>query len=365
MKTFVAFVLLALLCGCASDRLLKEPGAIPAYVEKYATDRLGVRTSGIPVSIDLEDCVENAMISSRGISGGTSTMGFFPVKGVVKRELERIVSDNFRMVLPDEQPLVELKVSSALIIVRESWSNISSEIELQFELLNPHHDDKPYFSRKYKKMCKGRLENKKIVPLCVYETVQTIARDFINDVSKDPSLAARLELLSPSGTAKNVKAASLKSLSFGAESNGLFPGKCEVLCNDWEGFKTDKWARRQIEESCRMKLGIEEERVRVVYLNERLDSDTQTWKYEFATFPRAKIVLNYDPITRRGSCIADMGLLGLTEEETSKYMKRYIVSEMNARAGLAGSGAKAAIRYDKFKTNAKFGLLIVTFRNVY
>lgn len=365
LRTFAALAFLTLFCGCASDRLLKEPDAIPAYVDAYTTDRLGARTSGIPVSIDLDDCVENAMISSRGLSGGTSTMGFFPVKGVVKRELARIVSDNFRMVLPDEQPLVELKVSSALIIVRESWSNISSEMELQFEMLNPHHDDKPYFSRKYRKKCKGRIENKKIVPLCVYETVQTIVKNFVDDISKDPSLAARLELLTPSGTAKTVKAASLKSLSFGAESNGLFPGKCEVLCNDWEGFKTDKWARRQIEESCRMKLGIEEERVRVVYLNERLDNATKTWKYEFATFPRAKIVLNYDPVTRKGSCIADMGLLGLTEEKTSELMKRYIAKEMNARAGLADSGAKASIRYDTFKTNSKFGLLIVTFRNIY
>jgi hypothetical protein len=353
------------LCGCATDKMLQEPDAIPAYVVEYTTSRLGARTSGIPVAIDLEDCVESAMISSRGLSGGTSTLGFFPVKTVVRRELERIVSDNFRMVLPEEQPMVELKVSSALIVVRESWSNINCEMELQFELLNPHHNDKPYFSRIYKRQCKGRLENKRIVPLCVYETVQKIIKKFVDDVSKDPSLAARLESLSPSGESRLLKAASLKALSFGAENNGLFPGKCEVLCNDWEGFKTDKWARRQIEESCRMKLGIEEERVRVVFLNEQLDESTKTWKYEFAAFPRSKIVLNYNPATRVGSCIADMGLLGLSEEKTSELMKRYIVREMNSRAGLADSGAKAAIRYDSFKTDSRYGLLIVTFRNVY
>ena len=351
--------------GCATDRMLKEPDAIPAYVQEYTTERLGARTSGIPVSIDLEDCVESAMISSRGLSGGTSAMGFFPVKDVVRRELARIVSDNFRMVLPDEQPMVELKLSSALIVVKESWSNISCEMELQFELLNPHHADKPYFSRKYKKLCTGRLENKKIVPLCVYETVQKIVKKFVDDVSKDSSLAARLESLSPSGIAKSVKPPSLKSLSFGTEDNGVFSGRCEVFCNDWEGFKTDKWARRQIEESCRMKLGIEEERVRVVFLNENLDNATKTWKYEFATFPRSKIVLNYDPVSRSGSCIADMGLLGMSEEKTSELMKQHITREMDSRAGLAGSGAKAAIRYDSFKTNARYGLLIVTFRNVY
>jgi hypothetical protein len=58
-------------------------------------------------------------------------------------------------------------------------------------------------------------------------------------------------------------------------------------------------------------------------------------------------------------------LLGLTEEKASELMKRYISREMNNRAGLADSGAKAAIRYDSFKTNARYGLLIVTFRNVY
>jgi hypothetical protein len=362
---FVALVAALMVAGCASDRMLREPESIPAFVTEYTTSRLGVRTSGIPVSIDLEDCVESAMISSRGLSGGTSTLGFFPVKNVVHRELQRIVSDNFRMVLPEEQPMVELKVSSALIIVRESWSNINCEMELEFALLNPHHDDKPYFSRKYKKKCVGRLENKRIVPLCVYETVQKIVKQFVGDVSKDPSLAARLESLSPLGAVKTVKAASLRSLSFGAESKGMFPGKCEVMCNDWEGFKTDKWARRQIEESCRMKLGIEEERVRVVFLNEKLDNATKTWSYEFATFPRSKIVLNYDPVTRVGTCIADMGLLGLSEEKTSQLMMKYIKKEMDSRAGIAGSGAEATIRYDSFKTDSRYGLLVVTFRNIY
>jgi hypothetical protein len=104
---FVALVAALMVAGCASDRMLREPESIPAFVTEYTTSRLGVRTSGIPVSIDLEDCVESAMISSRGLSGGTSTLGFFPVKNVVHRELQRIVSDNFRMVLPEEQPMVD------------------------------------------------------------------------------------------------------------------------------------------------------------------------------------------------------------------------------------------------------------------
>jgi hypothetical protein len=114
-----------------------------------------------------------------------------------------------------------------------------------------------------------------------------------------------------------------------------------------------------------MKLGIEEERVRVVFLNERLDNATKTWSYEFATFPRSKIVLNYDPVTRVGTCIADMGLLGLSEEKTSQLMMKYIKKEMDSRAGIAGSGAEATIRYDSFKTDSRYGLLIVTFRNIY
>ena len=53
--------------------------------------------------------------------------------------------------------------------------------------------------------------------------------------------------------------------------------------------------------------------------------------------------------------------------KTKNYMclMKYIKEEMDSRASIVGSGAEATIRYDSFKTDSRYGLLIVTFRNIY
>jgi hypothetical protein len=106
----------------------------------------------------------------------------------------------------------------------------------------------------------------------------------------------------------------------------------------------------------------------VVYDSSGFDAATRMWKVSFSAFARSEMVLNYDPTTRSGTCVADMGLMGLTAEKASEKLKDYVLAEMDRRSGVVSSGesqGKAQVRFDAFKTDQRYNLIHCPFRVVY
>ena len=192
-KNILTVIGLAALCGCSTPGQLKEPAEIPQLVETYKIDGLGNKTGDVPVAIDLEDCVEWAVMVSKGMIGGYSVAGSFPVRSIVEREFQKVIVANFRTVMPDEQPKMALHISSNAIRVMRSWSKVYCEMELVVELVDPTSNRKPYFRKRYNKTSESISKHKEEVPACIYSCLQHVAEDFIRDVSKNRSLTTLMK----------------------------------------------------------------------------------------------------------------------------------------------------------------------------
>lgn len=356
-----AALCIAVIGGCAFTGVRKEHSSPPTF--PYANPRLQAVTHDIPVVIDSVDCVEMAMVSDRGILGGTSFLGTFPMRHIVVREFGRFVNENMRQPMEGESEKLVLKIYSKRILVEQKWSRSRCEMILDVQLLDPKSlDARPYFRSSVRGEWNGIHKDDTTVPESVYQAVGEIIRCFTENLVKDRSAMRRLSLLArPDG---RVVPPTLKTIAFDQMRNNIVSGRCEVQCNGWDGFDADKWARAQINGSCQMKLGIEAERLRVVYLKDVYDSDRKTWKYEFRTFARTPIVMDYDPFTRTGICIGDLGLLNLPIKEAAFRMKDFVVNEMRAHAGAVDSAVgdrKTAVRFKDVKSDAVNNLLQIGF----
>lgn len=195
MKRFWLIGMLALVGGCASVGELTEPKDIPALVSSYRIDGLGTRTGDVATMLDLDECTEFAVLSSVGLSGVPSVAGHFPVRKIVAREFQKVVAGNFRTVMPEEEPKLEVRVVSNRLAVKRSWSRVSAEMTFEVQLVDPEHNRRPYFRKDYCEIAESVQRRKDEVPACVYSCIQNLARDFLKDVSKDTHVVARLKAL--------------------------------------------------------------------------------------------------------------------------------------------------------------------------
>ena len=122
MKRVFMIGILALAGGCASVGELTEPTDIPALVTSYRIAGLEERTGDVATVLDLDDCTEYAILLSVGLSGVSSVAGHFPVRQLVAREFQKVVVGNFRTVMPEEEPRLEVRVISDRMSVQRSWS---------------------------------------------------------------------------------------------------------------------------------------------------------------------------------------------------------------------------------------------------
>lgn len=183
----VAAVALALaLTGCSTIGMLAEPDKVPALVPSYEIAGLSECAGNVPVLLDLSECVESAALSSTGFSGRPGIAGFFPIRKLVQREFNKVISVNFRTTLPDEHPKLVFEVRSERIQVSRSWSKVKSHMAFSVRIVDPVSvDRKPYFTRKYELDSEEMQKNKEEVPLCVYKDVQTLAKRFLDDIPRD------------------------------------------------------------------------------------------------------------------------------------------------------------------------------------
>lgn len=194
-RVFLVGMMAALAGGCASVGELPEPEDIPSLVSSYRISGLEERTGDVATMLDLDECTEFAVLSSVGLSGVPSVAGHFPVRKLVAREFQKVVAGNFRTVLPDEEPKLEVKIVSERLSVRRSWSRVKAEMAFEVQLVDPEHNRRPYFRKDYRLTAESVQRKKNEIPACVYSCVQNFARDFLEDVSKDTHVIARLKAL--------------------------------------------------------------------------------------------------------------------------------------------------------------------------
>ena len=195
MRRFWIIGMAALAGGCASVGELKEPKEIPALVSSYRIEGLEARTGDVATVLDLDECTEYAVLSSVGLSGVPSVAGHFPVRKLVAREFQKVIAGNFRTVMPEEEPKLEVRIVSDRLVVKRSWSRVSAEMTFEVQLVNPEHNRRPYFRKDYRVTAESVQRKKEEVPACVYSCIQNLAREFLEDVSKNTHVIARLKAL--------------------------------------------------------------------------------------------------------------------------------------------------------------------------
>lgn len=186
---------MVLSAGCSTVGELTEPNDIPSLVPSYRIEGLESRTGDVGTMLDLDSCAEYAVLASVGLSGVPSVAGHFPVRKLVEREFQKVIAGNFRTVLPDEEPHLEIRIVSNRLAVKRSWSRISAEMDFEVQLVDPQRERRPYFRKDYHVTSECVQRNKVEIPACVYSCVQHLARKFLEDVSKDTHVVARLKAL--------------------------------------------------------------------------------------------------------------------------------------------------------------------------
>ena len=195
MKRFCLIGTLVLVGGCASVGELTEPTDIPSLVTSYRIEGLEERTGDVATMLDLDECTEYAILSSIGLSGVSSVAGHFPVRRLVAREFQKVIVGNFRTMMPEEEPKLEVRVVSDRLSVKRNWSHVKAEMSFEVQLLDPEHSRRPYFRKNYHLSAESVQSRKDMVPACVYSCIQNLARSFLEDVSKDSLVIARLKAL--------------------------------------------------------------------------------------------------------------------------------------------------------------------------
>ena len=195
MKRFCAIGVLLLAGGCASVGELEEPKDIPALVTSYRIAGLGERTGDVATMLDVDECTEYAVLSSVGISGVPSVAGHFPVRQLVAREFQKVVVGNFRTVMPEEEPKLEIRIVSNRMSVTRNWSRVKADMAFEVQLVDPEHSRRFYFRKVYRLNSESVQRRKDEVPVCVYSCIQNLARSFLEDISNDSLVIARLRAL--------------------------------------------------------------------------------------------------------------------------------------------------------------------------
>ncbi len=365
LKALAAAALASVLAGCAFTGLRGEPKGLA--VHRYNAAGVPGVLRGMSAAIDVADCVEMAMVSDCGVFGGNSFAGTIPLKKIVQREFEQLVTDVFRAPVEGEREQMMVKVTSQCVILNQYWSETECEMSFDVRLLDPVQEGtRPYYRGVFTKKCRCENGEDDQVPQAVYEAIRGIVEEFLQTVMHDRNSLRRLsELVRPDSRTEPPQ---LVNISFGEKSGGRLTGECEVACNGWEGFDADRWARQKIRVQCQLKLGIEEERVRVVFRKDEFSAKTKTWKYSFVAFPRAPLVMDYDRVTRSGVCVGDLGLLRLQASEAAVEMKKFILQELRSRSGAQNSehgSLDTLVRFDDFSLDAENNQMTMKFRLVY
>lgn len=194
--------LASILAGCSTPEPV-PPKVIPVIVKDYRVPGLKDRCRDVTAKLDLSECAERAVLSSRGISGTVNVVGSFPIREIVQKEFARVIACNFRTTMDDELPKLEIRIKSEAILVERNFKTVKSVMHFEVVLANASSAEKPYFVKTYKIEETCIQKDKRIIPVCVYTSVQMLVEQFIKDVKRDGSLILRLDMLDGLESKKN------------------------------------------------------------------------------------------------------------------------------------------------------------------
>lgn len=325
------------------------------------------------VAVDVSDCPEQFAMTATGITGVPRIVGFVPLRALAEREARILVDRHFRVPLPEEIPLLTLRIVPGTLALNANGAAASARFSFRFSLVPP--GAKPLFEHECETDSRSALQSG-TVPACVDAALHDLYGSFLDACASNPELAPAVERLAEGKDGEPVRLREPKLLSFGfktekdGEKGSVVSGTCQVDCNGWESFRAANWAKAQIAVQCIEHLGIEKERVRVRYDPDqtRYDAKTSTWSFSFSTWARTRMALQYNSSSRSGTAIVDLGLFEGTAEAAAAAAKDFIVSEMNLRAAVYNPDApqvKADVDFRSIETDREDNLVLVRFRLVY
>lgn len=355
------FALLAV-AGCATPRRLAEPqtrGAHMAYAAAVAP-----RTLSIPVAYAPPDVELQTSISGRDFLDNPVTLGYFRSGEIAAREFGNVARANFGTPSSEVSPVGKFSVKLDGVAARRTASGgIAVTVEATVAMSNAASSETAY-RKHFMAECSAAWEDEAMVPNALYDAFGKIVRDFLEDWSASSAVSVLSEWADKS--VPGVTPPELLSLDFSQQGN-VYCGSCRVACNGYEGFRAKGWADAQIEQACRRKLGIEPERVRIVYDEEKFDPIGKTWRFEFRTFARTKMVLTFNKVTRHGFATGDIELMGMPVDKAAEALRRFVHSEMDARAGMVTTEVQkgeARVRFDDIDPDRMYDLITIGFRLV-
>lgn len=319
-------------------------------------------------------------MQTNGMSGGVTSvnllgepvvLGAFDGGEIIKGEFKKFLSANFREPVGNETPVVKLTVKVLQITARQPMCSdtVKATIRVLVRLTNGAGDTVGY-SRDFSASASGVWDDVRKIPPPFYAALGKVMTDFMADWNSSRTV----ETVSAWGVEMRPRRktpALVSSVEWSRDPQGnVYHGRCEVDCNDYEGFEAKTWAAAQILAECRRKLGgIETERVRVVPdEKEKYDQDKKRWTLSFHAFARAEKVLSYDELTRSGFVAGDLGLMRMSADQASEKLKEFVISEMDAHAGVVrGKPVKgtADVRFGKVAMDKTYNLLTIDFKLVY
>lgn len=172
--------------------VLTEPNQIPLSVASYKAHELEGKSENVSIAIDVTDCVEAAMLVSKGVFGGTSVEAAYPVRNAIEREFKRVIADNFCEPSDGQEDLV-LRLSTMRVLLTQTHSTCTSDLSLSVRLMNPAEGNAPLFRKTYRGKASGRMNDDEEIPNCFYEAIQSIAEEFVTDISSNRKLVWYLE----------------------------------------------------------------------------------------------------------------------------------------------------------------------------
>lgn len=339
---------------------LASPPDAPDFSQEFAAYR------NFAAATDPSPFAQLTHATDMGRGGLTVTVGKVPLRAIAARGIQSLVERHFRVPLAGERPTFVIDTTPQFISIRQDGRIARVKMSVAIRCVKQDESRTLLLSNTYTGERTGQWV-KGQVPAALYEALNDIWAAFLREFLRTVRPASLMD-----GTESSIEMPELQELSFETKRGeaAVAVGTCAVACNGWESFQAAAWAKQQIFAQCVEHLGIEKERVRVRYDNERtkFNPATKTWNFAFSTWARTRIVMQYDASSRHGRAIVDLGLSGKTSEEAGSEAKEYIIREMNLRATTYADDApeaKADVDFLDIETDTEGNLLIVNFKLVY
>lgn len=315
------------MCGCATHRV--EPKDKPNFVPSYKVAAVQSRLGLLPVRLNLDNCVEMAVLGWRTMTGRADMEPPFKFRAIVERESKRMIEDNFLNATgSDRQAAVELQVVPTLINIMGKSGIVTANLTFSVALVHPHDASlRPYFSRDYSMHAQCKDRNDEEIPPAVYESVQKMLLRFITDVGSDRALLMTLGnlLVEDSLTMKDLQ---IETTIDGEQCRG----SVMVDCKDQTREQALEWVQRQISRKCQETLRVREDGYRVFYATKAFDDEIRRWYLAFDAALSGDLIVIHDG-ERRGRCFIDLVKSGVDRRSAPREIRRKLLNQFRGKLG--------------------------------